>query len=170
MRSNTSGRRVGASTERGVSNSQPGSPSRRTRLYAGKIKAVVRDLRRALDAVPRTGPGNKGKRSRLETAVRYLGARTDLMNYDELLDLDLEISSGPVEGAVRYVIAQRFDAAGMRWITERSEALLQLRCIEINEQWDDFMRFVETRAGPRLALLATDAEPLPRLGSREKAA
>jgi hypothetical protein len=140
------------------------------RLYAGKIKAVVRDLRRALDAVPRTGPGNKGKRSRLETAVRYLGARTDLMNYDELLDLDLEISSGPVEGAVRYVIAQRFDAAGMRWITERSEALLQLRCIEINEQWDDFMRFVETRAGPRLALLATDAEPLPRLGSREKAA
>lgn len=140
------------------------------RLYAGKIKAIVRDLQHALDAVPKTGPGNKGKRSRLETAIRYLGARTDLMNYDELIELDLEISSGPVEGAVRYVIAQRFDAAGMRWITERSEALLQLRCIEINDQWDDFMRFVETRAGPRFALLATDAEPLPRLGSRKKSA
>ena len=140
------------------------------RLYAGKINAIVRDLRRALDAVAKTGPGNKGKRSRLETAIGYLGARTDMMNYDELLDLDLEISSGPVEGAVRYVIAQRFDAAGMRWITERSEALLQLRCIEINDQWDDFMRFVESRAGPRLALLATDAEPLPRLGSGKKSA
>jgi hypothetical protein len=140
------------------------------RLYAGKIKAIVHDLRRALAAVPKTGPGNKGKRSRLETAIGYLAVRTDLMNYDELLDLDLEISSGPVEGAVRYVIAQRFDAAGMRWIVERSEALLQLRCIEINDQWDDFMRFVETRAGPRLALLATDAEPLPRLGSAKRSA
>ena len=47
---------------------------------------------------------------------------------------------------MRYVIGQRFDAAGMRWITERSEALLQLRCIEINEQWDDFIRFVESGA------------------------
>jgi hypothetical protein len=140
------------------------------RLYAGKVKAVVRDLRRALAAVAKTGPGNKGKRIRLKSAIDYLAKRTDIMNYDELLDLDLEISSGPVEGAVRYVIAQRFDAAGMRWITERSEALLQLRCIEINDQWDDFMRFVETRAGPRLALLATDPQPLPRLGSVKKSA
>jgi hypothetical protein len=139
------------------------------RLYAGKINAIVRDLKAALNATPKTGPGNKGKRSRLATAIRYLAARTKLMNYDELLKLDLEISSGPVEGAVRYVIGQRFDSAGMRWITERSEALLQLRCIEINGQWDDFVRFVETRAGPRLTLLAKAAEPLPRLGSRKTA-
>ncbi len=140
------------------------------RLYAGKIESVVRDLRRTLKAIPKTGPGNKGKRSRLETAIGYLAARTELMNYDELLDLDLEISSGAVEGAVRYVIAQRFDCAGMRWIIERSEALLQLRCIEINDQWDDFIRFVETRASPRLALLATDADPLPRQAYRTKTA
>jgi len=135
------------------------------RLYAGKIKAILRDLRRELEALPKTGPGNKGKRARLKTAIGYLGARVKLMNYRELLDKDLEISSGPVEGAVRYVIGQRFDTAGMRWITERSEALLQLRCIEINEQWDDFIRFVESRDGPRLALLDTVAEALPTLGS-----
>jgi hypothetical protein len=135
------------------------------RLYAGKIKAILRDLRRELDALAKTGPGNKGKRARLSGAIRYLAARVKLMNYRELLDQDLEISSGPVEGAVRYVIGQRFDAAGMRWITERSEALLQLRCIEINEQWDDFIRFVERRDVPRLALLDTAAEALPTLGS-----
>ncbi|MBL4846629.1 MAG: ISKra4 family transposase, partial [Planctomycetes bacterium] len=50
-----------------------------------------------------------------------------MMNYDYLLKQDLEIGSGSVEGAVRYVVAQRFDAAGMRWIRERAEALLQLR-------------------------------------------
>jgi hypothetical protein len=140
------------------------------RLYAGKIKAILRELRREMDALPKTGPGNKGKRARLATAIHYLGARVDLMNYRELLDQDLEISSGPVEGAVRYVIAQRFDAAGMRWITERSEALLQLRCIEINDQWDDFIRFVESRAGPRLALLDAAAGALPRLGCTRNSA
>ena len=30
----------------------------------------------------------------------------------------------------------------MRWIAERAEALLQLRCIELNGQWNDFIRFV----------------------------
>jgi hypothetical protein len=140
------------------------------RLYAGKIKAILADLRASLDRIPKTGPGNKGKRARLTTAIGYLGARVGLMNYRELLDKDLEISSGPVEGAVRYVIAQRFDAAGMRWITERSEALLQLRCIEINEHWDDFIRFVESRDGSRFALLDTAAEALPSLGSTRKSA
>lgn len=131
----------------------------RERLYSGQAAALVRDLRRALAAIPKTGPGNKGKRIRLESAIGYLADRIDVMNYRELLDQDLEISSGPVEGAVRYVIGQRFDAAGMRWITERSEALLQLRCVEINGQWDAFLRFVESRAGPKFAVLSSTAAP-----------
>ncbi len=137
------------------------------RLYTGKLEAVLRELGDALRAIPKTGPGNKGKRARLETSINYLSKRVALMNYHELLEQDLEISSGSVEGAVRYVIAQRFDAAGMRWITERSEALLQLRCIEINGHWDDFIRFGEPRAaepGGLPSLLASRAAPLPTLG------
>ncbi len=143
------------------------------RLYAGKVRAILRELERELCAIPKSGPGNKGKRKRLETSIGYLSARVDLMNYDEILDQDLEISSGSVEGAVRYVIAQRFDAAGMRWITERSEALLQLRCIEINGQWDDFTRFVEHRTsavpGAPFEILASRPAPLPTLGLEEAA-
>ena len=40
--------------------------------------------------------------------------------------------TGTVEGVVNYVIAKRFDSGGMRWIKERAEHLLQLRCIEVN--------------------------------------
>lgn len=140
------------------------------RLYAGQTKALLRELREALDRYPKTGPGNKGRRARLESALGYLEARVELMNYGQLLDQDLEISSGPVEGAVRYVIGQRFDAAGMRWITERSEALLQLRCIEINGHWDDFIRYVEARATKDLAVLAAKPRALPKLGIKRSAA
>ena len=64
------------------------------------------------------------------------------MNYKELRSKDLEIGSGAVEGAVKNVIGRRCDHGGMRWIKERAEALLQLRCLEINGDWDSFVRWV----------------------------
>jgi hypothetical protein len=143
----------------------------RRRLYKGHIRAIVRDLEEALATIPVTGPGNKGKRERLQGAITYLGKRVHMMNYDELVEQDLEIGSGAVEGAVRYVVAERFDCSGMRWIRERAEALLQLRCIEINGDWDAFMAFVQANgpgkpnATPQEArLLADEPVPLPTFG------
>ena len=37
------------------------------------------------------------------------------------------------------MIAKRCDHGGMRWIKERAEALLKLRCIDINGEWDAFI-------------------------------
>jgi hypothetical protein len=65
------------------------------------------------------------------------------MNYALLKEMDLELASGIVEGAVNYVIGRRFDQGGMRWIKGRAEALLQLRCIEINGDWDSLFQRVE---------------------------
>lgn len=33
------------------------------------------------------------------------------------------------------------DCSGMRWIPERAEALLHLRCIELNGDWDQFFEW-----------------------------
>jgi len=124
--------------------------------------------RRGSPASQRQGSGNKGKRDRLAAAIGYLSKRVNMMNYKELIAQDLEISSGPIEGAVRYVIGQRFDSAGMRWIRERAEALLQLRCIEINGHWDEFLEFVEGTAAAAtepIRLQAASPAPLPTFGT-----
>ena len=138
------------------------------RLYDGKAARIVADLRRILEATPRTGPGNKGKRERLTNVIRYIDNRVDRLNYDELLAQDLEIGSGAVEGAVKNVIGKRCDHGGMRWIKERVEALLQLRCIEINGHWDAFVASVNGRlkaeglaTGVRLRLQSNSPAPLP---------
>jgi hypothetical protein len=60
------------------------------------------------------------------------------------------LASGVVEGAARYVIGERLDNSGMRWIVERAEAVLLLRCIEVNGDWDAFFSLSEER---RLAKL-----------------
>jgi len=93
------------------------------------------------------------------------------MNYKQLRERDLEISSGVVEGAVNYVIAKRFDCGGMRWIRERAEHLLQLRCIEVNDDWDAFIEFVHERTKEQaqrehknLSLKCTTPAPLPSYG------
>jgi len=125
------------------------------RLYGGQIPAILDELRQRLAAIPKTGPGNKGKRERLGQVLRYLEKREAKLNYAELLAKDLEIGSGMVEGAVKNIIAKRCDHGGMRWIKERVEAILQLRCIDANGDWDAFSNFVHDRLQSHAALHAT---------------
>jgi hypothetical protein len=53
--------------------------------------------------------------------------------------------TGQVEGAVKYVVAKRCDHGGMRWIRQRAQAVIQLRCIDVNGHWPEF---VGTRPPP----------------------
>jgi len=138
------------------------------RLYGGQVPALLTELRQRLAAIPKTGPGNKGKRERLAQALRYLEKREAKLNYRELLAQDLEIGSGMVEGAVKNLIAKRCDHGGMRWIKERAEAILQLRCIDANGDWDAFSNFVHDRLqshatlhGIRQRLQCSTPAPLP---------
>jgi hypothetical protein len=128
-------------------------------LYAGKAEKLVKKLKTLRRSIPKTGPGNKGKRKRLQETINYLGARTHMMNYDELRKQDLELASGAVEGAVRHVVAERFDNCGMRWTRERAEPLLQLRCIEINGDWEAFFDYIHEHCTSRIGR-ASDAKPL----------
>ena len=114
-------------------------------VYDGKVARLLEILDKELEKIPKTGPGNKGKRKRLAEAISYLEARVERMNYDWLDREDLELATGSVEGAVRYVVGERFDCAGMRWIKQRAERLLQLRCIELNGHWEEFTDFAYRR-------------------------
>ena len=84
----------------------------------------------------------KSRREKLEKIREYLNKRVYKVDYKTLREQDLEISSSAMEGAVNYVVAKRFDSGGMRWIRIRAKALLQLRCIEVNNDWDAFISYV----------------------------
>jgi hypothetical protein len=137
-------------------------------LYDGRAAEIVTEIDKRL---AQFDPSRQNARKRLHKVREYLHKRVDKMNYKELRERDLEISSGAVEGAVNYVIAKRFDCGGMRWIKERAEHLLQLRCIEVNGDWDAFIEFVHDRTREQaqqqrknLSLRLTDPAPLPTYG------
>jgi hypothetical protein len=135
-------------------------------LYEGNIHETVLEVDERIKRI-KTG----AKRKRLAGYIEYLAKRADMMNYDLLSAEDLELGSGIVEGAVRFVISQRFDEGGMRWIRERAEALLQLRCIELNSHWQQFLDFAHQRllaesaaSGRPSRLLQSQPQPLPTFG------
>ena len=108
-------------------------------LYNGEVKALLSRL----EAVEFRGPGSKAKRETTRKAVAYLRKRESLMQYGAWRQRDLVLASGAVEGAARYVIGERLDNSGMRWVVERAEALLLLRCIEVNGDWHRFFAWSE---------------------------
>jgi hypothetical protein len=116
-------------------------------LYQGQVEELLTQLR----AWHFHGPGSKQKRKIHGQAIAYLEKRVELMKYGEWREQDLVLASGVVEGAARYVIGERLDNSGMRWIVERAESVLLLRCIEVNGDWDDFFAFSEKQRRADLA-------------------
>jgi hypothetical protein len=144
--------------------------ARKAELYEGRIDALLTEMRRQLALRPKTGPGNKGRRERLAEVIGYIERRREKLNYGELRRKDLEIGTGAVEGAVKNMIGKRFDHGGMRWIRERAEALLQLRCIEANGDWERFLNWVHGKvqtsgksSNANVRLFANRPGPLPTL-------
>ncbi len=118
------------------------------RLYDGDTKSLLKELRRARRTLGR-GKGKAKRRKRMLEIIKYISKRNAMMGYAELMDEDLEVGSGAVEGAVKNVIGKRCDQGGMRWIRERVEAVVQLRCIELNGDWERFVEHVHDRVRQR---------------------
>lgn len=103
-------------------------------LYRGQVLQVLRSLEHA-----KRHHSRKGAQRALVDLIRYYRNNVDRMAYDTYRQQGLLIGSGPVEGAHRHVHHQRFKLAGMRhWNRERANALLNLRLIYLNGDWDAY--------------------------------
>ena len=127
------------------------------RLRTGSFDALMTTLGVALEDMPLTGPGNKHRRKVLSKTIKHFERNRARMRYLRLRRLDLDIATGAVEGAVRHVVGMRLDGPGMRW-GDRRERLLHLRCVLINDQWDDFAHCLNSQSRVRLP-----PRPLPAI-------
>ena len=63
------------------------------------------------------------------------------MRYNEYLAAGYPVGSGIIEGACRHIIVDRMEESGMRWVMAGAKAMLGLRCIYINGDWEQFIDF-----------------------------
>jgi len=106
------------------------------RMLRGEAPRVVDELNRwAKQAV------NSAKRETIGKSANYLNRNLERMKYDEYLAKGWPIATGIIEGACRHVVKDRCEGSGMRWTEEGAEAILHLRCVHQNGDWNEYHQF-----------------------------
>ena len=109
---------------------------RLTRLLRGEVGYVIGGLRQMA-----TKGKLKGSRARQLTAViGYLEGNRRFMRYDEYLAAGYPIGSGVAEGACRHLVKDRMELTGMHWRVPGAQAMLDLRAVYLNGDWDGFQQ------------------------------
>ena len=107
------------------------------RILAGEVDAVIAALKRqATDAGVSTR-----QRGGIDTCIGYLQAKREFLDYKAALTAGWPIATGVIEGACRHLIGDRLDITGARWGLQGAEAVLKLRALATNGDFDAYWQF-----------------------------
>ena len=90
-------------------------------------------------------------RKPVDRCVRYLRKNAKYMRYNVYLAAGYPIATGVIEGACRHLIEDRMGITGARWDLYSAEAVLRLRALSINGDWDAYWAFHERQHALRNA-------------------
>lgn len=111
--------------------------ARTLQMLCGQTSVVITDLR-ALAA--QDGLASVSRKTLLSVAA-YYERNLAFMAYDRSLALGWPIATGVIEGACRHLVKDRCELSGMRWTQAGAEALLRLRSVADNGDWEAFHEY-----------------------------
>ncbi len=117
-----------------------------TILLKGHIDKVISSLEMLADEQNLT----TNSRKEVEKVCTYFRNNRKRMHYDQYLKAGYPIASGVIEGACRYVVKDRMERSGMRWTMDGAQSMLELRCIELGDNWQNYMSFHIKKENKRL--------------------
>jgi hypothetical protein len=115
-------------------------------ILAGGSERVADEITAQADSA---GLGTS-RRTGADACVRYLSARHEHLCYDQALANGWPIATGVIEGACRHLIADRLDIGGARWGLDGAEAVLTLRAVISNGDFEEYWPFHLEREHQRL--------------------
>ncbi len=78
------------------------------------------------------------KRTQWARVLTYFQNNRRFMKYDEYLANGYPIGSGVVEGACRHLVMDRMEGIGMHWRVAGAQAMLNVRAVFLNDDWEFF--------------------------------
>jgi len=100
----------------------------------GNATAVAAGIRRRATKTGLT----KAQRKKADDAARYLTNKARYLDYPTALTNGWPIATGVIEGACRHLVKDRMDITGARWSTQGAEAILKLRALHTNGDFDSY--------------------------------
>ena len=107
------------------------------RILAGDAAKVASAIRRQATNRGLSPP----QRSGADTCATYLTNKRPYLDYPTALQQGRPIATGVIEGACRHLVKDRMDLTGARWGLEGAEAILKLRAIRANGDFDEYWRY-----------------------------
>ncbi len=101
---------------------------------ASTVAASIRRKATCLDLDPQT-------RRNADRCADYLLAKRDYLHYHQALEEGWPIATGVIEGACRHLVKDRLDLTGSRWGLTGAEAILKLRALRSNGDFDRYWQF-----------------------------
>jgi hypothetical protein len=101
----------------------------------GAAAAIAAALRQAAAGLSRARRATAGK------TAAYLEAKAPYLDYPAALAAGWPIATGVIEGACRHLVKDRMDITGARWGVQTADAILQLRALLANGDFDAYWDF-----------------------------
>ena len=110
-------------------------------LLSSQTPHVIQLLEEKADAL---APNSQAAKS-LRTVAHYFQRNLPFMDYARYLQLGWPIGTGVIEGTCRHLVKDRMELSGMRWTIPGAGALLALRAVNENGDWEEFHTFRRAR-------------------------
>jgi hypothetical protein len=101
------------------------------RLDKGKIEKLVPELRSTQTSNPEVA-------EELRKQTEYFQTNAERMRYPEFRKQHLFVGSGVIEAGCKTVIGSRLKRSGMFWTVHGANAILTLRCCQLNGRFEDY--------------------------------
>jgi hypothetical protein len=105
-------------------------------LLDGRVGRVIGGLKQVLNK--RDSSLKKSQTQALEKVIIYFENHKDMMCYDEYLKRGFPIATGIIEGACSSLVKDRTDRSGMKWTKVGAQAVLNLRALKRNGDWEAY--------------------------------
>lgn len=115
-------------------------------LLSSRSEEIIQRLENKASKLSRSSQAAKTLRG----VVNYLRRNQPYMDYAEYLRRGWPIGTGVIEGTCRHLIKDRMELSGMRWTIAGAGALLALRSVNENSDWEDFHQFRRLQRHQRL--------------------
>jgi hypothetical protein len=107
----------------------------------GKVDYAARNFGRLMRKKKLRGK----KATVVNRAIGYYRQNRQRMRYDEYLAQGYPIGSGMAEGTCRHLVKDRLELTGMQWEHPGAQAMIYLRALYLNDEWNQFIDYrVET--------------------------
>ena len=108
-----------------------------TAILEGNARAVAAGIRRSATRKQLS----TSQRAPADVCAGCLTAEAPYLNYPQALRSGWPIAAGVIEGACRHLVKDRLDITGARWGLTSAEAILKLRALHSNNDFDTYWQY-----------------------------